>query len=81
MLARITGRTIAEEAASPTCPVILWIRDRRWVWLGELIRMDADRLVRRVLTECVLATPSSIFSDVPNLQKSWAMKNSTDRNI
>ncbi len=66
MLARITRRTTAEEAASPTCPVILWIRDR----LGELIRMDGDRLVRRVLAECVPSTPSLIFSDVPNLRKS-----------
>ncbi len=32
------------------------------------------RLVRSVLDECVPATPSSIFSDVPNLDKSCAIE-------
>ncbi len=40
-----------------------------------------DRLVRRVLSECVLATPASIFSDVPNLDKSWSIENATDRKM
>ncbi len=43
--------------------------------------MDEDRLVRRVIEECVPATPSSIFSDVPNLDKSWAMENANDRKM
>ncbi len=39
------------------------------------------KIVPRVLAECVPATPAPVFSDVPNLDKSWAMKNATDRKM
>ncbi len=49
MLPKITGRTNASE------DVILWIIDRRWNCLREIIRIVEDILVRRVLVECVTA--------------------------
>ncbi len=49
MLARITGRTIAEEERNPTINVVLKARDRRWSWLGHGVHMPEHRLVSRVL--------------------------------
>ncbi len=39
------------------------------------------KIVPRVLAECVQATPDPIFSDVLNLDKSWAMRIATGRKM
>ncbi len=39
MLATITGRTIQQEARNPTINAVMKARDRRWSWLGHVLRM------------------------------------------
>ncbi len=49
-------------------------RDRRWSWLGHVLRMPEHRLVRQVLLNCVRPTHETIFADVPNLSIENATK-------
>ncbi len=42
-------------------------RNRRWSWLGHVLRMAEHRLVRQVLLNCVRPTQETLFADVPNL--------------
>ncbi len=81
MLATITGRTIQEEAQNPTINVVTKARDRRWSWLGHVLRMPEHRLVRQVLLNCVKPTHETIFADVPNLSIENATKMSKDRKL
>ncbi len=67
MLSRITGRTIADGAREPTLDVTIRARDRRWNWLGHILRLEEHRVIRRVLMNCVRVTPDSLFGDVPDL--------------
>ncbi len=81
MLARITGRTIAEEARNPTINVVLKARDRRRSWLGHILRMPEHRLVRRVLLKCVKPTHETLFPYVPNLNVDHAIRMSEDMKL
>ncbi len=74
MLATITGRTIQEEARNPTINVVIKARDRRWSWLGHVLRMPEHRLVRQVLLNCVKPSHETLFADVPNLSIENATK-------
>ncbi len=67
LLARITGRIIAQEARNPTTNVALKARDRRWSWLGHGLRLPEHLLVRRALLNCVKPNYETLFADVPNL--------------
>ena len=51
MVARITKRTVHEEASASTriFDVVRWIRARRLQWVGHILRMDQDRLVYKAL--------------------------------
>ena len=51
MLARITRRTVHEEAAkdTQTFDVVRWIRARRMQWVGHILRIDPERLVYKAL--------------------------------
>ncbi len=81
MLATITGRTIQEEARNRTINVAMKARDRRWSWLGHVLRMPEHRLVRQVLLNCVRPTHETLFADVPNLSIENATKMSKDREL
>ncbi len=81
MLATSTGRTIQEEARNPTINVVMKARDRRWSWLGHVLRMPEDRLVREVLLNCVKPTHEMLFADVPNLSIENSTKMSKDRKL
>ena len=48
-LHRITGRSYREEATKPSYDLLTAVRTRRHHWLGYILRMPADRLVRRVV--------------------------------
>ncbi len=78
MLATIMGRTIQEEARNPTINVVMKARDRRWSWLGHVLRMPEHRLVRQVLLNCIKPTHETLFADVPNLSIENATKMSKD---
>ena len=69
-LHRITGRSYREEATQPSYDLLGAVRRRRHQWLGHILRMPADRLVRRA----VLALgrrggppyqPGSLLMDTP----------------
>ena len=45
-LHRITGRSYQEEATTPSSDLLTAVRTRRHHWLGHILRMPADRLVR-----------------------------------
>ena len=48
-LHRITGRSYREEATKPSYDLLKAVRSRRHHWLGHILRMPADRLVRRAV--------------------------------
>ena len=48
-LHRITGRSYREEATKPSYDLPTPVRTRRHHWLGHILRMPADRLVRRAV--------------------------------
>ena len=51
-LHRITGRSYREEATTPTKPsydLLNAVRTRRHQWLGHILQMPTDRLVRRAM--------------------------------
>ncbi len=81
MVPRITGRTLAEEGRDPTINVALKARDRRFSWLGRVLRMPASRLVRRVLLNCVKSTKEELFAHVPNPNIDYAIKISEEREL
>ncbi len=78
MLATITGRTIQKEARNPTINVVMKARNRRWSWLGHVLRMPEHRLVRQVLLNCVKPTHETLFADVLNLSIENSTKMSKD---
>ncbi len=83
MHATITGRTIQEEARNPTINVVMKAWDRRWSWLGHVLRkrMPENGLVRQVLSNCVKPTHETLFADVPILSIENATKMSKDRKL
>ena len=48
-LHRITGRSYRDEATKPSYDLLTAVRTRRHHWLGHILRMPADRLVRRAV--------------------------------
>ena len=48
-LHRITGRSYREEATKPSYDLLAAVRTQRHLWLGHILRMPADRLVRRAV--------------------------------
>ena len=51
MLSHITGRTRHEEASSATTTfnLLWWIRARRKKWLGHILRMKDDRMIKQAV--------------------------------
>ena len=45
----ITGRSYRVEATKPSYDLLTAVRTRRHHWLGHILRMPADRLVRRAV--------------------------------
>ena len=48
-LHRITGRSYRDEATKPSYDLLTAVRTRRHHWLGHIMRMPTDRLVRRAV--------------------------------
>ena len=53
MLAIITGKTVHQEASKEcqTFDLVKWVRARRLQWLGHILRMGTDRLLKRAIFE------------------------------
>ena len=51
MMAVITGSTPRQEASAKTrtFDIMMWIRARRLQWLGHILRMGTDRLLKRAI--------------------------------
>ena len=70
-LHRITGRSYREEATTPSYDDLpTAVRTRRHQWLGHILRMPDDRLVRRVVLALGQRAgppyqPGSILMDTP----------------
>lgn len=79
MTAKITGRSIADEARTPSINVVLIARDLRWNWLGHILRVGKERLIRQVPLDCVTPTPDSILGNIPNLYVQAAMHLASNR--
>ena len=48
-LARITNREIREEARDPTYNLCLFLRSQRLRFLGHVLRLDPDSMLRKVI--------------------------------
>ncbi len=55
------------------------VRDRRWSWIGHILRKDEDRLVRKVLLNRVKPNKESLFGDIPNLDVEKVIEIARDR--
>ncbi len=75
------SETQKKEARNRTIDVVMKERDRRWSWLGHVLRMPEHRLVRQFLFNCVRPTHETLFADVPNLSIDNATKLSKDRKL
>ena len=68
-LFRFTGKTRVEESRHSTCTYSMAkdIRRRRLIWLGHLLRMDDNRLVKRaVKVQWSMREKDNLFCDAPN---------------
>ena len=67
MLSSITKRKIHEEAREPSFNIVEHVLQRRHSYLGHILRMDPDRMVRRFLLELSPASapfiPGSLLDD------------------
>ena len=52
-LHRVTGKSYRTTATAPDYNLVLAIRRRRLRYVGHILRMDSDRLVKRCLTAYV----------------------------
>ncbi len=69
-LHRITGRSYREEATKPSYDLLTAVRTRRHQWLGHILRMPADRLVRHAVLAVGQQTgpayqPDSLLMNTP----------------
>ncbi len=75
----LTGRSIAEDDRISTENILMNMRDRRWSWLGHVLGMDEDRLVRKVFLNCAQPTKESLYGDIPDLGVEKAIEIAQDR--
>ena len=69
-LHRITGRSHRDEATTPSYDLLKAVRTRRHQWLGHILRMPSDRLLRRAVLALGQQTgppyqPGSLLMDTP----------------
>ena len=67
-LSRFTGKTKVEESRPATCTYSLVndIRRRRLIWLGHILRMQEDRLVRKATeVQFLHGRAGNLFMDAP----------------
>ena len=74
MLAIITGKTVHEESSDDTrtFDLVKWVRARRLQWLGHILRMGMERLLKRaVYGMFMLPQDGDLMMDAPTLNCSW----------
>ena len=72
MVSIITGRTAHEEAAEgKTFDIVRWIRARRLQWLGHILRMGTERMLKQAVFEMFKAPKEGdLLMDAPT-RDSW----------
>ena len=73
MMAGITGNTPQQEASkkSRTFDVVMWIRARRLQWLGHILRMGTERLLKQAAFEMFRnRKEGDMLMDAPS-HRSW----------
>ena len=73
MLSIITGKTPHQEASAKwrTFDLVAWIRARRLQWVGHILRMGPERMVKQAVFELFKApTKGNLLMDVPAVD-SW----------
>lgn len=73
MMSGITGNTARQEATpkSRTFDIVLWVRARRLQWLGHILRMGTDRLLKQAIFEMFKnRQEGDMLIDAPT-HKSW----------
>ena len=70
-LSIITGKSIREERVHPSVDLVLLLRVRRLRWLGHILRMDSDRILKQALLSLQQPYPEgSLLMDAPP-HESW----------
>ncbi len=68
------------EAELPSADLRIGIwRDPRLCWNGHILRMDDDRLVRKVLLNCVKPEKESLYGEIPSRSVEKAIETVRDR--
>jgi hypothetical protein len=52
-MVRLTDRGFSDENRDPTYPLVVKVRQRRFRWLGHVLRLEEDRLVRTAVLQLV----------------------------
>ena len=88
MVTKITGKTIREEAteATRTCDLLTSIRATRMKWLGQILRMGEDRLVKKAVKtlyknrkfgDTLMDAPTAPWRELCNMasdEKGWQQR-------
>ena len=70
-LSIIIGKSIREERVHPSVDLVLLLRVRRLRWLGHILRMDSDRMLKQALLSLQQPYPEgSLLMDAPP-HESW----------
>ena len=68
LLSRFTGKNVHQEASARTrtFDLLQAIQERRFVWLGHLLRLKGNRLVKlSINTQFKLKSDGGFFMDLP----------------
>ena len=83
MLSQITKRSIHQEAAKPTFNIIDFVMQKRWEYLGHILRMEHHRATRRFLLELSPSNPpyiaGSLLADAPHRTVEELIEMASDR--
>jgi len=83
ILSLITRRTIHEEARNPTFSVIDHVMNKRWQYLGHILRMNEERTLRKFLLELqpevAPYTPGSLMDDTTFGSQAEMIEAASDR--
>ena len=83
MLSQITSRSIHQEAAKPTFKIVDFVMQKRWEYLGHILRMEDHRATRRFLLELSPNSPpyieGTLLADAPNKTREELIQLASDR--
>ena len=86
MLSHITGKLKREEAmtSSTSFDILVWIRSRRLRWVGHILRLDDERLIKQTLKVKVIydnRQTGDILMDVDDMSWEDLRQTTADRDV